>query len=69
MRRKLTPQTAGTDRQLAQLVRDRVTTKHCSFMVDGKSVSFVQQRGNGPLALVTLPKREFNQLVRFYLEG
>lgn len=66
-KRQLTPQTAGNDKQLARLNSDRVQTKHCSFMVDGKTVSFLQQRNGGPLHRIEIPKVEFDRMVKFYL--
>lgn len=68
--KNLTPQTARTDAEMAQLERDNLDTPEFWICVDAAAVTIAKQRsGEQATAEIQMPKTVFDQLVKFYLEG
>lgn len=66
----LTPQTARTDEQMAQLKRDHLDTPDYWIVVDASAVTIAKQRlHEKATAEVQMPKAVFDRFVKFYVEG
>lgn len=63
----LSPHEARRTRDAIRLQRDNVDTRHGWILLDGGSVVIAQQQDGQPAtAMVTLPRREFARLARWY---
>jgi hypothetical protein len=63
----MTPQTARTDEQIAQLERDHIDTPDFWICVDATTVTLTKQRnGEAPTAEISMPKGVFDRFVSFY---
>jgi hypothetical protein len=68
--KKLTPQTARTDEQMAQLERDNISVGGFWMAVSEEALTIAAQvSGEEPSGIVGIPKYVFDQFVKMYLEG
>lgn len=61
------PKTANTTKKVCSLKRDNVTVGHHWCLVDEETVTICRQKsGQNPEAMITISKRDFNRIVKFY---
>jgi hypothetical protein len=66
----LTPQTARSDEEMAQLKRDSLDIRDHWIVVDASKVTLAKQRVHeAPTEQIEIPKDIFDQFVKFYVEG
>ena len=67
MDKELSPMQARTEAQVCALRRVNLTAGDFWLLLDSESVTLCHQRaGESPEAVVTIPRAEFNKLVRWY---
>lgn len=66
-----TPKTANTEKQMATLKRDNVSTANSWIMLQpGGKLSIANQRVGGErTGCVTITKKEFERFIKFYETG
>lgn len=74
MEKKLTPQTANTFNKICKLKRDNISTRRSWMLLGGdgnpNNITIVNQiAGHEKTGSITLTKKEFERMIKFYQTG
>lgn len=70
MKQAITPKTANTFNKVCKLERDNISTRKSWMSINGGSVCICNQmNGESSTGSVTLTKKEFERLIKFYETG